>query len=180
LFFGDIAGRKGLWELIHSLDALTTEEARLVCLAIVGHAEPEVERRLAPTLDRLVATRPLSIVRRAAYVDEAELADWFTATDVVLAPYIHHVGMSGILFLAAAYGKPVIAQDFGPMGRLTRDHRLGLTVDPSNPRALADGMRSFLSETSQPVFDREAAYALASKHSYEKFTDTLLETLTRV
>ena len=177
LFFGDIAGRKGLWELINSLGALTTEEMQLMCLAVVGHAEPHVERRLAPRLERLAAATPLSIMRRPAYVDEAELGDWFTAADVVLAPYMHHVGMSGILLLAAAYRRPVISQDFGPMGRLTRDYRLGLTVNPSDPSALAGAMRSFLGETPPPVFDPEVAYALAKEQSREKFTDTLLEKL---
>ena len=47
LFFGDIAPRKGLFTLIDSLGALTTEEMQLICLAVVGPAEPYVERRLA-------------------------------------------------------------------------------------------------------------------------------------
>ena len=179
LFFGDIAGRKGLFTLINSLGALTTEEMQLICLAVVGHAEPYVERRLAPSLEKLAAATPLSIMRRAAYVPDydAELGDWFTAADVVLAPYMHHVGMSGILLLAAAYRRPVISQDFGPMGRLTRDYRLGMTVDPSDPSALAGAMRSFLGETPPPVFDPEIAYALAKEQSREKFADTLLEKL---
>jgi glycosyltransferase involved in cell wall biosynthesis len=177
LFFGDIGGRKGLWELIHSLSALTTEEMQHICLAIVGYAEPHFEQHLAPTLERLATATPLSITRRAAYVDEAELGDWFTATDVVLAPYINHVGMSGILLLAAAFRRPVISQDFGPMGRLTRDYRLGLAVNPSDPSALADAIRSFLGDTPPPAFDPEIAYALAKKQSHEKFTNALFEKL---
>jgi glycosyltransferase involved in cell wall biosynthesis len=177
LFFGDVTGRKGLWELIDSLATLTIEEIQLMCLAIVGHAEPHVERRLAPMLEKLAATTSLSIRRRAAYVDEAELGDWFTAADIVLAPYVHHVGMSGILLLAAAYLRPVISQDFGAMGRLTRDYRLGLTVNPNDLSALAGAMRSFLGDTPPPVFDPEVAYALAKEQSREKFTDTLLEKL---
>jgi glycosyltransferase involved in cell wall biosynthesis len=177
LFFGDISGRKGLWELINALDALTTEEMQLISLAIVGYAEPHFERRLAPKLERLAAATPISITRRAAYVDEAELGHWFTAADVVLAPYMQHVGMSGILLLAAAFRRPVISQDFGPMGRLTRDYRLGLTVNPSDPSALAAAIRSFLGDTPPPVFDAEIAFALAKEQSHEKFTGTLLEKL---
>jgi hypothetical protein len=63
------------------------------------------------------------------------------------------------------------------MARLTRDYRLGLTVNPRDPRALAGAMRRFLGETSPPVFDPEVAYALASEHATEKFTDALLEKL---
>jgi glycosyltransferase involved in cell wall biosynthesis len=150
---------------------------QLTCLAIVGRAEPHVERRLAPKLQRLAAATPLSIMRRAAYVDEAELGDWFTAADVVLAPYRQHVGTSNIIFLAAAYRRPVISQDFGLMAKLTRDYRLGLTVDPSDPSALASAMRSFLTENAPPVFDPEVAYSLAHEHANEKFTDALIEKL---
>jgi glycosyltransferase involved in cell wall biosynthesis len=177
LFFGDIASRKGLLELINSLRALTTEEMQLLCLAVVGHAEPHFERRLTPRLEELAAATPLAITRRAAYVGEAELGDWFTAADVVLAPYMHHVGTSGILLLAAAFRRPVISQEFGPMGRLTRDYQLGVTVNPSDSSALAGAIRSFLRDTPPPVFDPEVAYALAREQSHEKFTNTLLEKL---
>jgi hypothetical protein len=63
------------------------------------------------------------------------------------------------------------------MGRLTRDYRLGLTVNPSEPSAFAGAIRRFLGDTPPPVFDPEVAYALAKEQSHEKFTDTLLEKL---
>ena len=105
------------------------------------------------------------------------MGDWVTAADVVLAPYIQHVGTSNILFLAAAYRRPVISQDFGLMASLTRNYRLGLTVNPSDPSALANAMRSFLGENPPPVFDPNVAFALANEHATEKFTDALLEKL---
>ncbi len=52
--------------------------------------------------------------------------------DVVLIPYQRHVGSSGLLIWAASAGKPVITQDFGLIGALTRAYKLGQTVDTKN------------------------------------------------
>jgi glycosyltransferase involved in cell wall biosynthesis len=177
LLFGDITSRKGVWKIIDSLGKLTHEETARICLAIVGHAEAIVEQPLAQRLKAASASTPLMIIRRAAYVDERELGDWFTAADVVLAPYVRHVGMSGILLLAAAYRKPVISQDFGAMGRVTLEYRLGLTADPTNPTDLVRAMRRFLDETPPPDFDPELAYAFAREQSHEQFGETLLGAL---
>jgi glycosyltransferase involved in cell wall biosynthesis len=176
LFFGDIRGRKGIWRLMDALEHLTGAERAETCIAIVGHAESSVEMRLMRLLKSLADT-PLSIIRRAAYVDEGELGDWFTAADVILAPYSHHVGMSSMLLLAAAYRRPAISQNFGPMAKLTEESRLGLTVDSCDPEALADAMRRFLDGESPPEWDPEKAHALAERQSEENFGKTLLDAL---
>jgi glycosyltransferase involved in cell wall biosynthesis len=177
LFFGEIRGRKGVWKLLDSVTILKPEETARICLAIVGRTEAPVERELTSRLEKLVADTPLTIIRRAQYVDEIELGEWFTAADVVLAPYVRHVGMSGILLLAAAHRAPVIAQDFGLMGRLTRERGLGVTANPSNPVDLANAMRRFLGDTPPPEWDEEAAYAFAQEQSHEQFGETMLRAL---
>jgi glycosyltransferase involved in cell wall biosynthesis len=177
LFFGDIRGRKGLWKLIEAVGKLTSAEQARMCLAVVGLAEPVVERRLGPQLKALAKSTPLSVIRRAAYVGESELGEWFTAADVVLAPYMRHVGMSGILLLAAAYRRPAISQEFGPMGRLTRENSLGLTVDTRDGAEVARALRSFLGDTSPPGWDADVAYAFAKQQSHVQFGEMLLATL---
>jgi glycosyltransferase involved in cell wall biosynthesis len=177
LLFGDITPRKGLWTLIHALQKLTPEEEARMCLAIVGHAEPDLEKQLAAELETLAAGTQLAVIRRASYVDDVEMANWFTGADVVMLPYLNHAGMSGVQLIAAAHRRPVISQAFGPMGRLTREYQLGLTTEPSDPVALAGAMRRFLGEGPSPGFDPKVAYALAKQQSHEKFAETLLRAL---
>jgi glycosyltransferase involved in cell wall biosynthesis len=74
------------------------------------------------------------------YVSKAEEALCFCATDVVMLPYIRHFGSSGVLSLAAAAGKRVIAADDGLIGRRVREHRLGLVFTSENAAALKQAM----------------------------------------
>ena len=177
LLTGDISGRKGIWKLLDAITLLTPEETSRMCLAIVGRAEAVVEQRMTLQIKALVASTPVVIIRRAQYVEDSELADWFTATDVVLAPYIGHVGMSGILLLAAAHRKPVISTPLGAMGRITQEYLLGPTADPSNPAELAQAIRCFLNEGPTHGWDPETAYAFAKERSHDKFGEGLLTAL---
>jgi glycosyltransferase involved in cell wall biosynthesis len=177
LLSGDINGRKGVWRLLESIAQLTPEESARICLAIVGRAEAAFEQRLVPQLEAVAASTQVAFIRRAEYVDDGELSDWFIAADVVLVPYIHHVRVSGILLLAAAHRKPVISAVQGPLGKLTRKYRLGVTVDPNEPEELARAMVSFLDETPPAGWDPEIAYAYAAERSADKFGGRLLAAL---
>jgi glycosyltransferase involved in cell wall biosynthesis len=79
--------------------------------------------------------RRLRVVDR--FLTTAEL-EWIVRdTDVVLAPYLRFVGSSGTLLWAAAHRKPVLAQDYGLVGALTRQYELGVTVDTQDSIAVA-------------------------------------------
>jgi glycosyltransferase involved in cell wall biosynthesis len=177
LFFGEIRGPKGLWRLFDSLRLLRAEQEARICLAIVGQAEPVVEHRLASELRVFGASTQLMILRRAAYVDDTELFEWFTAADVVIAPYVRHAGTSGILLLAAAYCKPLISQDYGAMAKLVRENSLGLTVDTNDPTELARAIGRCLGETPPHEWNAETAYDFALNHSHEKFGEAVLGAL---
>jgi glycosyltransferase involved in cell wall biosynthesis len=176
LLFGDLRPRKGLWKLFAALAGLSAEECSRISVAIVGHAETQIEDRIGAETARL-SGKQISVVRRMGYVSDAERDAWFDIADVVIAPYIRHLGSSGVLLLAAANRKPVISQDFGLMGRLTREHCLGVAVDTRDPKALAQAMRNFLGAAAPAEFDPEAAYAFAQSQSAERFGAVLIEAL---
>src|SRR3546814_9883678 len=69
--------------------------------------------------------------------------------DVVLAPYQRFVGSSGVLLWAASRGRPLLAQDYGLVGRLTADHGLGLTVDTTDVTPLT------AASSDDPTSDRQ-------------------------
>ena len=177
LLVGDISARKGIWKLVESASGLALEDAARCCVAIVGRADEKLERRLAAQIDDLTASRPIEVVRRNEYVDEGELGDWFIAADVVLAPYIHHVGMSGILLLASAHRKPVISTELGAMGKLVREYRLGMTVDSKSADELRRAMTSFIEGASLLCWEPGKAYSFAEDRSHDKFGGRLIDAL---
>jgi glycosyltransferase involved in cell wall biosynthesis len=176
LLFGELGPRKGLWKLFAALRELTAEECARAAIALVGHAEPAIEDRIARETAALSGS-PISVIRRTGYVSDAERDAWFDVADVVLAPYLRHTGSSGVLLLAAACRKPVISQDFGQMGRLTRENRLGLAVDTFDPKALAQAMCGFLGAVGPPEWNADKAYAFARSQSSERFATVLIDAL---
>lgn len=51
------------------------------------------------------------------FLSDDEIPPLVSGADVILAPYLRHVGSSGLLYWPAAAGKSVITQDFGLIGR---------------------------------------------------------------
>jgi hypothetical protein len=49
-------------------------------------------------------------------------------SDYILALYQKHIGMSGIMVRSAAAEKPLLANDFGLMGRIVPENELGIVV----------------------------------------------------
>ncbi len=176
LMFGDLRARKGVWKLCAALHHLTRQELASICVAFVGHADPLIEERLRAQIAAL-ADQPIVLVREPAYVSDAVRDQWFEIADVVLAPYILHTGSSGVLMLAAAHRRPSISQDFGQMGRLTDDFRLGVTADTRDPEDLARALRAYLGPEPPPGWDAEVAYEFARSQSCERFARALVDPL---
>ena len=176
LLFGDLRPRKGLWKLFDALRELTADECARAAIALVGHAEPAIEDRIAAETVAL-SGKPISVIRRTGYVSDAERDAWFDVADVVLAPYLRHAGSSGVLMLAAAHRKPVISQDFGLMGHLVREKRLGLAIDTFDPKVIAQAMRGFLGAARPAEWDADKAYAFARSQSDERFATVLIDSL---
>jgi len=109
------------------------------------------------------------------YVSDDEERLCFCASDVVLLPYVRHFGSSGVLSLAAAAGKIIIASDEGLVARRVLDHRLGKVFTSGNAAALSTKMVETLSLPS-PVLDRyrQAALTYADGCSREAFRNALL------
>jgi len=108
LFFGHIEPRKGFFEFLTLAERLdkTGRFAFVIAgpgdLAKFGRAE-EARTRMA---------RLNSLIVRAGRVPHEEVEQYFEAADIVVLPYLEGT-TSGVLKLALAFGKPVIASDVG-------------------------------------------------------------------
>jgi glycosyltransferase involved in cell wall biosynthesis len=89
---------------------------------------------MARQLARLAGSQRACQINRFVSTAEEELS--FAACDAVLLPYRGHFGSSGVLSLAAAAAKPVIASDEELIGRRVREHRLGLLFPSGNAATL--------------------------------------------
>jgi len=162
LHFGIELPRKGLQDTIEAWDH-APEDAVLLR---AGDLRPE---NVAP-LGRL--TEQGRAIHHDGWIP-AELADvYIRAVDWVLLPYRGHEGSSGVLAAAAAAQRPVIAADFGLIGRNVRRAGLGLLFEHRSVASLADALRA---SAARPISDFAAPLdAFAEAHALPAFEAALL------
>ena len=170
LFYGTGARRKGLHLAVEALRQLPPESpAFLLC---AGQQNPS--GKTAARLAQLVRQNRACLLNRYVTVEEEKMC--FAASDAVLLPYLNHFGGSGVLSRAMSAARPVITSDEQLLGRLTREHRLGLVFPSGNIPALRDCISRMaqLSATGSASF-AAAARAHAKTYSREAFRAALLE-----
>jgi len=156
LFYGGGYRRKGLHLAVSALSELPVEAPAFLLCAGLQNPAGETARGL----EQLVRQNRARLVNR--YVTVAEEKELFAASDVVLLPYLNHFGTSGVFSRAMAAGKPVIASDEQLLGRLVREHGLGLLFPSGNVPALGECIRravQFSSEATNRFATAAGAYA---------------------
>jgi glycosyltransferase involved in cell wall biosynthesis len=169
LCFGIGDRRKGLHLAVRALME-TPVDPRLYLLCAGGHA---------PDTDTSRGLEALKEQGRAAvldrYVSDSEQSLCFCASDVVLLPYIEHFGSSGVLSLAAAAERMVIASDEGLLARRIKEHNLGWVFPSGDALALKTCMRdALLLRSNERAQFQQAAHRYAQTCSREAFRKALL------
>ena len=133
LLFGRIKPYKGLDVLVEAFALLPPALREQARIRVVG--KPFMD--LAPLLERV---RALGLGTRFTleprFVADTEVAGLFTPGTVVVFPY-REIEASGVLSLALAHGRPVVATALGSFCEVLRDGVQGLLVPPDDAPALA-------------------------------------------
>lgn len=175
LLFGYLAERKGPLAVLDALTLLSPRIAASIAVLFAGRVDPALRARLEQKCRMLKAERPELWLRvDDRRLDDTELAGLVRRSDVVLAPYQRFVGSSGVLLWAARAGRPVLAQDFGLVGRLTRDHGLGVAVDSSDPAQLARQIAHMVERGPATFIDQGAARRFAEAQTPQRFASLVL------
>jgi glycosyltransferase involved in cell wall biosynthesis len=137
LFFGRIWGYKGLMHLIEAEPRITEAipDARIV---IAGQGEDfgEYERAMI---------NPAHFEVHNYRIPHEEVSKLFQSASVVALPYVE-ASQSGVIPVAYAFGKPVVATRVGGIPDVV-DHGLtGLLVPPGDPDSLADALVALLKD----------------------------------
>lgn len=143
LFFGAIRRYKGLEHLLDAFERIQQEVERPL-LVIVGQVNTGAEE--PDRYARLIGRFPSDRVRFVdAYVPSEEVAPYFVAADVVALPYVKTY-QSGVVFLAYANGRPVVATDTGALGEAVEAGKSGMLVPPEDAKSLAAALAAVLND----------------------------------
>ncbi|WP_324718098.1 glycosyltransferase family 4 protein [Carboxydochorda subterranea] len=127
LFFGRITPYKGVDILLRAFKNVKQEvpDARLL---IVGSGYSSSLHKIAKQVDGV------EIVNR--WVSDEEVAPFFQEASVVVLPY-RDASQSGVIPIAYAFGRPVVATKVGALPEQVVHGKTGLLVEPLDAEALA-------------------------------------------
>lgn len=141
LFFGIVREYKGLKDL---LAAMPEVRARLgeVMLVIAGEFW-EDERPYLKMIEQLGVSD--SVIIEDRYIPNEEVALYFSATDVLVAPYQRVTG-SAVVKMALGNNRPVITTRVGSLPDAVEHGVTGLLTQAENSQALAEAVVRFFHE----------------------------------
>ena len=146
---GDDTRRKGLLDVLTAFDQIAASSVLLVRGGRLNRRTLK-KRKL---LERLQQRGAFICFNRWLTEDEFDLI--MQAADYVLIPYHSHVGSSGILSRAIGHRRPVIASDYGLIGRRVKKYNLGYLYTDCKQRALKELLFSLDKPTElNSLFDR--------------------------
>nr|MDP9361279.1 glycosyltransferase [Acidobacteriota bacterium] len=160
LFFGHIRPFKGLDIALRAWSELRTD----ALLVVAGEAWWE----RAEEYERLAREMGLErgVLFDFRFIPDAEIATYFSAADVVLAPY-RIEAQSGVALTAFHFARPVIATTVGGLPEIIDDTN-GILVPPEDPSALAHTVDEFFTTRDRAAMEQGAA-ASARKYSWPEY-----------
>ncbi|SDY74613.1 glycosyltransferase [Halopenitus persicus] len=168
LYFGELRRNKGIKFLLNSLNTYSGPEFRLVIAGSpndIGRAEVE----------RLIDSIQIPVVSRLEYIEESQMPYYFQASDGIILPYKREFGSrrtSGVFQKACGHNRPVIAPDFGVMGRQTKEYNLGLTFKPESTAHLNQTITEFV-KSGEKMYNSDGLERFARDHSFNRLAEKL-------
>ncbi len=152
LFFGFVRPYKGLKYLLQAMPAILqwNPEARLL---LVGEFWQD-KASYFELMDRLGIRERVLLFDR--YVADEEVPLYFSAADVLLAPY-SRISQSGVVQMSFGMGLPVIATRVGGLPDVIEEGKTGLLVAPDDPAAMADAVSRYFEEHMEKGMREEIA-----------------------
>jgi glycosyltransferase involved in cell wall biosynthesis len=167
LYVGQFDPRKNMEGLLAAFASAAEDDAEL-CLVIAGDLG-KLASHLHAALARSAAPRERVVV--TGFVDDATLAALYSGAECLLhAALLEGFGLTPLESLAA--GTPVVGYRAGAVEEVVGD--AGLLVDPADPGALAEALRTFLASDGLAADLRRRAKPRAATFSWDEAADRTL------
>jgi len=141
LYFGAIKQYKGLEYLVAAFQQIAAEQDyRLIIAGERKKGYEEYWRSIQQSIEGHSSQE--KILRKIEFIPDEKTEIYFKAADVAVLSYTE-IFQSGILFMAFAYGLPVIATDVGSFAEDIVDGRTGYICKPQDFDDLARTIRRY-------------------------------------
>lgn len=168
LFFGNIREYKGLDVLINAVPAIVKKIPDLNVI-IAGEGDLAPYQLLMEVCDRSV------FEIHNEFVPDDVVASLFQRSTLVVLPYTKMSGMSGVLNVAYAFGKPVVVSDVGGLDEAVEHGKTGLLIAPRDPQALADAIICLLMNSRLRDEMENSVKQKANEYSWENISKITMD-----
>jgi glycosyltransferase involved in cell wall biosynthesis len=183
LFFGRVRPYKGLEHLLDAFHLLVANKQANYRLIIAGEAikgcedyQHEIESRVKRDFDQG------QVILRIQFIPDEEVEVYLKAADVLVLPY-KEIFQSGVLFLAYAFGLPVVATDVGSFREEIVEGRTGFLCQPGDPAKMAWAIETFFASDlfeNLNVRRREIKDYANAKHSWRAVAELTCSAYTKM
>lgn len=175
LMFGALRAEKGVREVIEAFHYLPAAAAKSAALCLFGQVRADLEDEFPELIASLRRAQPdLQFQVENRFLPEGELHEALQDADVVLAPYLQSEGSSGVIGHAARYRTPVVGPDAGLVGALIEEYNLGVTIEASDPCAIADAVRGYI-EGERSRSEAAGMRAYVEERTPARFAETIFD-----
>lgn len=172
LFFGVLKPYKGVDILIEAFARLPEPLLRNAVLQIVGMPKMPIEPLITLVRQRGIEAR---IIWDLRFVNEEEVGLYFEQADVVVLPY-RRIDQSGVLMIALAFGKPIVASHVGGVAEIIKDGIHGFLVEKENIESLSTALERILIDDDLRMRMAKEVQMLSNKElSWERIAEKTIE-----
>jgi glycosyltransferase involved in cell wall biosynthesis len=175
LLFGVLDNRKGIYPLLDAIKILSADINKKICLLLAGPIPVSEKEEIEKRISLLSQNSPIQIIVHNTCIPSKEVSTYFELADFVLVPYQKHVGMSSVIVHAAAAQKPVLTSNYGLIGKLVQEHKLGLTFDSTSPAEIAKSIQKVFDTPNEKIANLEAMYKFALQNASQQFAKQIFQ-----
>ena len=173
LFFGQIKKVKGVGVLITAMKDVVKNHPDALCL-IAGKVWHDDFSEYQKLIDEFGLQENIRADIR--FIADEEIKYYFNAADIVALPYLQ-IYQSGVVLLAYAYEKPVVATTEGEFLTVVKNGETGLLVPANNAVKFAEALDWYLNHPDKAHrFACEGKKDISERLSWDTIAKSLKET----
>lgn len=165
LFLGRIGKRKGVYDLIESINSINDSVKHNISLTIGGDGEVEKLKKLIKDLN-------LDNVNFVGWVKGAEKINLLKNTDVFVLPS-YNEGLPISLLEAMSFGKPIISTNVGGIPRILKNEINGFVIEPGNKAQLQEAILKYVNHSQLIKKQGQEGLKIVEKYYPERVLEKL-------
>jgi len=144
LLFGKIKPYKGVDVLLRAIGLLPASVRESCLVKIVGRPEMPMAPLFAMVKDLQLENQ---VEFDLGFIAEHEIPSLVARADVLVFPY-REIDASGVLMLAIAAGRPIVASNIGIFSEWLSDQATGTLIPPDDPAELSNSLARLISDAA--------------------------------